>query len=312
MPRPDRACAILFPVQAGHQHWYDVDGARVHAVEWGRGTSDRRLLLLHGLGANTLSWQPVGARLAVALDAAVTAVDLPGFGLTRLPPGRRSTLAENGRLVRDLLAHHLGPATVVGNSMGGALGIGLAARHPDLVDALVLVDPALPHRGTPPWRLMARFVPLMLPSMGRRVIGYRARILGPAGLVDSTLEWSISRLDRLDPALREALIERATARRAFPEAAPAYADAARSLFLYVQGRMPADLARLDVPTLIVHGELDRLVPVAAARVVAEHRPDFSLRVIDDCGHAPQIELPDEFLAAVTPWLTTRAEPVDRA
>lgn len=307
MPRPARPCAILSVVQAGTQRWFDVDGALVHAMEWGNGTSDRRVLLVHGLGANTLSWQPVGARLATALDATVTAVDLPGFGLTRLPAGRRAGLAENGRLVRDLLARYLGAATVVGNSMGGALGVGLAARHPELVDALVLVDAALPHGGTPPWRLMARFAPLMVPAVGWRVIGYRARVLGPAGWVDSTLQWSIARPERLDPALRTQLVELATARRGFPEAAPAYADAARSLFFYLQGRMPADLARLERPTLIVHGELDRLVPLAAARAAVARRPDFTLQVIDDCGHAPQLELPEQFLDVVTPWLTTQPE-----
>jgi len=312
MPRRARPCAILSVVQAGTQRWFDVDGALVHAMEWGNGASDRHVLLVHGLGANTLSWLPVGARLATALDATVTAVDLTGFGLTRLPPGRRAGLAENGRLVRDLLVHYLGPATVIGNSMGGALGVGLAARHPELVASLVLVDPAVPSRSAPPWRLMARFAPLVMPALGRRVIGYRARTLGPAGLVDSTLEWSVSRPDRLDPALRAQMVELATARLGFPEVGPAYADAARSLFFYLQGRMPADLVRVECPTLIVHGELDRLVPLAAARATAARRPDFELRVIDDCGHAPQIEMPDRFLEVVTPWLTTQPEGAGRA
>ena len=307
MPRPARPCAILSVVQAGTQRWFEVDGALVHTVRWGNGASDRQVLLVHGLGASTLSWQPTGSRLATALDATVTAVDLPGFGLTRLPPGQRAGLPENGRVVRDLLTRYLGPATVVGNSMGGALGVGLAARHPELVEALVLVDPALPQRGTPPWRLMARFAPLMMPALGRRFIGYRARALGPVGLVDSTLEWSVARPERLDPALRTQMVELATARLAFPEAGTAFADAARSLFLYLQGRMPVDLDRVGCPTLIVHGELDRLVPVAAARAAAARRSDFALQVIDDCGHAPQIELPEQFLEVVTPWLTTRPE-----
>ncbi|MGH8982267.1 MAG: alpha/beta fold hydrolase [Acidimicrobiia bacterium] len=298
-------------MQAGTQRWFDVDGALVHAMQWGDRAKNRQVLLVHGLGASTLSWMPIGARLATALDATVTAVDLPGFGLTRLPPGRTAGLSENGRVVRDLLGHYLGPATVVGNSMGGALGVGLAARHPELVASLVLVDPALPSRGAPPWRLMARFAPLMMPALGQRFIGYRARTLGPAGLVDSTLEWSIARPERLDPALRTQMVELATARLAFPEAGPAYADAARALFFYLQGRMPADLARVQCPTLIVHGELDRLVPVAAARAAAARRPDFTLQVIHDCGHAPQIELPDPFLEVVTPWLTTQPEGVGR-
>jgi pimeloyl-ACP methyl ester carboxylesterase len=291
-------------VQPGAERWIDVDGVRVHTVVWGDPDRDQRILLVHGLGASTLSWQPVGARLATALDATVTAVDLPGFGLTRLPPGRRATVSASGRLVATLLAEELGPAVVFGNSMGGAIGVGLAARRPDLVRSLVLVDPAVPQRGArlPPWQLVARMAPLMVPQLGGRVIGVRARRLGPAGMVDSTLEWSVARPDRVDPELRERLVALATERGAFPEVPGAYADAARSLFFYFQGGMTSDFARVARPTLIVHGALDRLVPVSSVRAVAARHSEFRLEVIDDCGHAPQLELPDRFLELVTPWL----------
>ena len=292
------------PVQPGTERWIDADGVRVHAVEWGDPDREHRILLVHGLGANTLSWEPIGGPLAAALDATVTAIDLPGFGLTRLPPGRRATVGASGRLVATVLADVVGPAVVFGNSMGGAISVGLAARRPDLVRALVLVDPAVPQRGArlPPWQLVARMAPLMVPQLGGRFIGVRARRLGPAGMVDSTLEWSVAYPERVDPALRERLIALATQRSAFPEVPAAYADAARSLFFYFQGGMNGDLARVSCPTLIVHGELDRLVPVGSARAVAARHPEFALEVIADCGHAPQLELPDRFLELVTPWL----------
>jgi pimeloyl-ACP methyl ester carboxylesterase len=291
-------------VHPGTERWIDVDGVRVHTVVWGDPDRDQRILLVHGLGASTLSWEPVGQRLATALDATVTAVDLPGFGLTRGSAGRRATVDGNGRLVATLLAEQIGPAVVFGNSMGGAIAVGLAARHPDLVRALVLVDPALPQRGArlPPWQLVARMAPLVVPQLGGRVIGARARRLGPAGMVESTLEWSVAHPERVDRALRERLVALATERSTFPEVPAAYADAARSLFFYFQGGMTADLARVKCPTLIVHGALDRLVPVSSARAVAARHPDFKLEVIEDCGHAPQLELPDRFLELVTPWL----------
>jgi pimeloyl-ACP methyl ester carboxylesterase len=312
MPRCTAPCPPVrdpLPVNQGTERWIDVDGVRVHAVEWGDPGRDHRILLVHGLGASTLSWEPVGGGLAAALDATVTAVDLPGFGLTRLSKGRRATVGANGRLVATLLSEHLGPAVVMGNSMGGAIGVGLAARRPGLVRALVLVDPALPQRGArlPPLQLVARMAPIMVPQLGGRVLGLRARRLGPAGMVDSTLEWSVARVERIDPALRERLIALATTRSTFPEVPQAYADAARSLFLYFQGSMTADLGRVEHPTLIVHGELDRLVPVSAARGVVARHPQFALEVIEDCGHAPQLELPERFLDLVTPWLSGLAQ-----
>jgi len=287
--------------EQGEERWLDVDGFRVHAVEWCNG--DARVLLVHGLGGHTISWEPVASDIAERLHATVTAVDLPGFGLTRVPAGRRATLGTHGRLVRELLERS-GPAAVVGNSMGGALGVGLAARHPDLVRALVLVDPALPRPAVNPsqWRFMARLAPTMVPQLGSRVLAARARLLGPDRLVDETLALSLCQPERLDPALRRRLVDLATTRQSFPEAPAAYAESARALFWYLTRGMRADEARVTAPTLIVHGEDDRLVPLAAARALVARRPQFALAVIEDCGHVPQLEVPEQFLAATMPWL----------
>jgi pimeloyl-ACP methyl ester carboxylesterase len=284
------------------ESWIQAEGFDLHAVEWGDGSA--RVLLVHGLGGHTISWEPVGPALAERLRATVTTVDLPGFGLTRVPRGRRATLGTHGRVLRALL-ERWGPATVAGNSMGGALGIGLAARRPDLVRALVLVDPALPRPATQraQWSVMARLAPMMVPAVGARFMAARGRLLGPERLVDEAMGWTLCDPARLDPELRRRLVELARIRRGFPEAPAAYAESARSLLWYLTGRMRADEARVSSPTLIVHGAQDKLVPAAAARALAARRPDFALEMIDDCGHAPQLEVPDQFLAAAVPWLT---------
>lgn len=287
----------------GQKAWPAADGVRVHTVQWGDGAN--RVLLVHGLGGHTISWEPVGQALADALHATVTAVDLPGFGLTRLPPGRRATLGSHGRVLHALLEQS-GPAVVVGNSMGGALGIGLAARRPDLVDALVLVDPALPQLAVQPaqWRAITRLAPMLVPQLGPRFVAARGRFLGPERLVDATMSWTLCDPTRLDPELRRRLVALATTRQSFPEAPGAYADSARALFWYLTRQVGADEARVTAPTLIVHGDRDRLVPLAAARALAARRPQFTLKVLDDCGHVPQLEVPDRFLAAAVPWLAS--------
>src|SRR6516164_6917959 len=130
---------------AGTTRTLYADGLAVHAVEWrsARGHPDRRVLLLHGLGANTLSWEPIARPLADRLDAVVTAVDLAGFGRTRAPAGR-ALLGRQRQLVTRLL-DRLGPSLLVGNSMGGSIGIGVTADRPEHVRGLVLVNPAVPH-----------------------------------------------------------------------------------------------------------------------------------------------------------------------
>ncbi len=284
-----------------NERWLDAGGVRVHAVEWGEG--DRCVVLVHGLGGNTVSWEAAAPSLADELGATVLAVDLPGFGLTRLPAALRSTLGLHGRVLRDVLTR-LGSAPVVGNSMGGALAVGMAARHPELVPALVLVNPALPRPGAQrsQWLAMARLAPMLVPPIGARVMATRARLLGPERLVEATLEWTLADPSRIDPALRRRLIDLAATRRAFPEGARAFADSASSLFWYLNRRMSADLMRVTCPTHVVHGEQDRLVPVAAARALVRRRPEFTLEVVPDCGHAPQLEMPEQFVRSVAPGL----------
>src|SRR5947209_20563043 len=70
------------PPAGAEELWIDVDGVRVHAVEW-NGAGERQVLLVHGLGGSTITWAPVAGELARRLPARITAVDLPGFGVNR-------------------------------------------------------------------------------------------------------------------------------------------------------------------------------------------------------------------------------------
>jgi pimeloyl-ACP methyl ester carboxylesterase len=236
----------------------------------------------------------------------VTAIDLIGFGRTR-SPGRAASIVSNRRLVTAVL-DELGPSVVIGNSMGGSIGIGVAARRPDLIQSLVLIDPALPHPnpGVVDMLRLARFAPVMLSSLGGRVVRTRARMMGPERLVDASLSWSLHDPSRLDADLRRRLIALATERYAYPEAPAAYAEAARTLLLYLARGLHDDLAAASpTPTLIVHGEHDRLVSVVAARFAASRHEHVELHVLDGVGHAPQLEDPERLVAVLAGWLNAR-------
>jgi pimeloyl-ACP methyl ester carboxylesterase len=283
---------------------------RVHAADWapnGAHPDGHRILLVHGLGANTITWEPIAQPLADRLGATVTAIDLIGFGRTRAP-GRPATVAANRRIVTAILESH-GPSVVIGNSMGGAIAVGVTARRPDLVTSLVLIDPALPNArpGLVDMLRLARFAPVMLSPVGRHFIRSRARLLGPQRLVDTSLEWSVHDMSRLDPVLVRRLVALAAERYAYPEAPAAYAEAARSLLLYLARGLHDDLAIAAPlrPTLLVHGEHDRLVNVDAARDAAARHASVDLEVLDGVGHAPQLEVPDRLVAVLASWLDAR-------
>jgi pimeloyl-ACP methyl ester carboxylesterase len=297
-------------VDPGRSYQVELAGISVHAVEWlppAGATGAHPVLLVHGLGANTLSWEPAAALLAETLGTPVTAIDLPGFGRTRAP-GRPATLRASTEIVTAVLEQS-GRSVVLGNSMGAVIGAGVAARTPELVNALVLVNPALPHRRPTPadWLRATKYLPLMVPFVGGQVIGVRARLRGPERVVDASLGLSLSDPARLDPDLRRRLIELSAVRLRWPDAPVAYADAARTLFLHLARGLDADLTALAanrVPALVVHGALDRLVPVAAAHDTSRRHPHLSLEVLDDAGHAPQMEAPQELVDAAARWLAT--------
>lgn len=295
---------------AGRSFTLNADGVEIHADEWlpAAPIADAApVLLVHGLGANTLSWEPIGQPLADALGTTVTAIDLIGFGRTRVPE-RTASIATNRQLVTAVL-EALGPSTVIGNSMGGSISIGVAARRPDLVSSLVLVDPAVPHPSPGVVDLLryTRFAPVMISSLGGRVVRARARLLGPERVVDTSLAWSLHDPTRLDPDLRRRLIALAAERYHYPEATNGYAEAARSLLLYLARGVLADLAdgATGPPTLLVHGEHDRLVSLHAARDASARNPHVDLHVLDGVGHAPQLEDPERLVAVLVAWLDAR-------
>jgi pimeloyl-ACP methyl ester carboxylesterase len=305
------------PDKAGsmNETWYSAAGHLVHAIEWGASsnTDAPPIVLVHGLGGSTVNWELVGDGLARRLATRVVAFDLAGFGRTTLG-SRRATLGANGDLLAALVAG-IGPSVIVGNSMGGALGVGLAARHPELVRALVLVDPALPRPFRPPGiresfdgltnlgGLAAAAVPVVGPSLVR----YRMRQLGPAGTVDGTLRIVCAHPSRVDATLRKRMIELTAYRVEGNDSTRAYHDAILSLVRYTTRRMPADIRAVRAPTLVIHGDRDRLVPISLAFATIRRRPDWAIEVFGDCGHVPMIEQPERFVTATADWLDGHAD-----
>lgn len=286
-----------------------LDGCAVHVRRWepsdpARGAGAPPMLLVHGLGANTVSWVTVGQPLADRRGTPVVALDLVGFGYTRAHD-TPATLNRNADLVVAAL-EQFGPSVVAGNSMGGAITVKVAARRPDLVEAMVLVNPAVRASGlrSPQLRTGVFLAPMLLPRVGERVIAARAAQLGPEGMVDGTLEVVLERLDALDAAVREDFVTIARERMEFPEAARAYADAASSLFWYMTRNLDRDLAVAlrSRPGLLVFGDRDRLIHVSSAEALARRHPALTVEMLEGIGHAPQLDAPDRFVAAVTTWL----------
>lgn len=278
-------------------------GGPVHYVEFGG--QGAPLVLVHGLGGSHVNWAGVGARLTP--HGRVLALDLSGFGRTP-PAGRGASVDANGALLERFLREVVGaPAVLMGNSMGGFLSLRTAARAPELVRALVLVNPAQPHvKGVArDPEVVRRFAIASIPLLGEFLSARKAKRLGARGLTEDLLNLCCRDTATVAPELLEAHVALSSERLAsMPWSSAAYLEAARSLLgaLRRTGDYARDVKAVRCPTMLVHGVHDRLVRFAYSEALAKLRPDWRFEVFPDAGHVPMMEDPEGFTARVGAWL----------
>ena len=283
-------------------------GGDVHYVDFGGPDGAPTIVLVHGLGGSHLNWDLFAPLLRG--HARVFALDLPGFGRSE-PGDRRTTVQENVKVLDRFLAEIAGtPVVLVGNSMGGMISILQTAAAPGTVDGLVLLDAAVPgpRRALDPL-VAVTFALYAVPMVGERFLALRRKRSTPLRQVRDML-----RLCGVDPdALPAHTIDRSIAliegRQDVPAMDKAFLSAARSLLrLLVDPRSyRAAMASIGVPVLLVQGDEDRLVPVAAARDIARRHPGWRYLELPGVGHVPQLQVPDELAKTVLAWLEETAE-----
>lgn len=271
-------------------------------------------MCVHGLGGSLVNW----AALAPLLTGTcrVIALDLAGFGHTRAG-GRSTSVPANRRLIQRFLYEVSGtPVILVGNSMGGLISILQAARTPETVAGLVLIDPALPIGPTmrPDPRVLATFALFAVPALGRTLLSLRrSRTTADEAALD-LLRLCCADASRVPGDVVEQHVDLARERRDYPDADAELVAAAQSLMwvLADAGRYRTAQASIDVPVLLMHGDRDRLVPIASARAAARANPSWRFEVAAGIGHVPQLEAPEWTAAHILDWLAANPQMVDQA
>jgi len=287
----------------------DLDGP-VHYIDFGG--DGKPMLMVHGLGGNALNWMAVGPEIAKHYHA--IALDLVGFGQTPLY-NRSAAVGANAELVHDFIEKVIGePVVLMGNSMGGHIAIIEAADHPTWVTDCVLVDPAVPipirQVRRPPPAMLGLAAAASIPGLAEVVFDRRVRELGPEKLVELSLALVCADPSRVDPAVVEAHVQLTRERGHLgAQNSRAFLQASRSIALRMADpRFWARVKRITAPTLVIHGSLDRVIPLSAARELVRRRPDWTLGVLEGVGHVPMMETPDLFLSVLFEWLAYTIAP----
>jgi len=280
LQRPDLTWAELEAKYANSASRYldMADGVRVHYRDQGN-PNGPPVVMVHGFAASLQAWEPWVARLGDTYR--IVTLDLPGHGLTRAPEGYAASLDGNADLVNAVADRlHLGPYVLVGNSMGGAVAWNTVLRHPAQVKALVLVDaagwPSATRQGPPPvisalfgnpiGRAMLRNIDTRPMAKSGLMAAYRDPKLVTPALVDRYVDLSRA------PGHRDILL------RMQPRSA--HAVTARSF------------KAITIPTLVMHGEADALIPVGDGRAFAAAIPGAILITYPGVGHVPMEQIPE--------------------
>jgi pimeloyl-ACP methyl ester carboxylesterase len=278
------------------RHHLTLHGQRIAYLEAGEGPP---LLLIHGIAEAAWAWEVIMP--ALAREHRVIAPDLLGHGRSDKPRGDYS-LGNQATLMRDvMISLDIERATLVGHSLGGGITMQFAYQYPERCERMVLIASGglgkdvtfvLRSLGLPGADLVA---PLVLSNTTRDMILGTARWLGRRGLKASPGQKAMWRSyeSLTEPTTRTAFI--ATVRAVIDQRGQTVSAMER---LYLAHAMP---------TMLIWGEKDRIIPVSHARDAHQEMPGSRLEIIPGAGHSVQLEKPErvselmlDFLATTTP------------
>jgi pimeloyl-ACP methyl ester carboxylesterase len=263
-------------------HEVRTSAAKVSTLTMGEGPD---VLLIHGLGGAKSSFFDTAAALSDQFR--VHALDLPGFGSSCKPVSGAYTAKWFARTVVEVMdALGIERAHLVGNSMGGRVSIEVGLRNPERVRSLVLLCPAVAFvkRGYHP------IVRLLRPEFG--VLPHRFT----RGMVEAQF-WSMFRdPDKVDPSVADVVVDEFQRIYGSAGARFAFLSSARNIYLdkpFGRGGFYPRLSELSAPSLFVWGTHDPLIPAGFKRHVERWLPRAEQVVLENCGHVPQVERPEQ-------------------
>lgn len=276
----------LFDMETGRKTFV-YDGVNISYIDRGSGTP---MLLLHGFGASSYSWRHIINRFAK--EYRVLAVDLKGFGLSDKPNDSNYSVKDQSNIISKFIEeNHLRDVILIGNSFGGAVALltSVELRESSNIKSLILLDSAGYEQDLPFFIQILR-----IPFLNRLSLSLVPDKINAKMILDKAF-WDDSKVTE--------------------EMVSVYANyiglsgSHHALIMTAKNIVPNDIAsimqkykNINVPVLIIWGERDEIIPLSIGQRLEKDIPGARLRIISNCGHAPQEECPEETIHLIDNFL----------
>ncbi len=251
----------------------EAGGKTIRLLESASGENMPTIVMVHGFAANKENWIRFAAHLTETCH--VVAMDLPGHGESEKDFSLSYDFRAQAGYVNEILAClKVDRFHMTGNSMGGAIAALYAARYPDQVASLFLIDPAGIHHYES--------------ELSRRVEnGENTLIVTEKADFYELMDFVLEQKPFIPWPIKSVMAEKAVANAAINQ--KIFAD----FYSIADYSIEAELKKIMAPTFILWGARDRVINVKNADLFHALIPDSRMRVLEDVGHAPMIEVPEE-------------------
>jgi pimeloyl-ACP methyl ester carboxylesterase len=266
----------------------EIDGMQVHIRDEGIPSDSVPIVLIHGTGASLHTWEGWVADLKQ--NHRIITFDLPAYGLTGPNPTGDYSLDYYASFVNKLLDKKgIKQCILGGNSLGGAITWGVALAYPNKVKKMILVDAG----GYP---MKSKSVPIAFQLARIPVISSLFKYVTPRSIIEK----SIYNVYVQDEKIMDKLIDRYYDLALRTGNRGAFIDRMKSM--NTQDRKYLAIKNINIPTLIIWGEGDGLIPLEVAQQFHQDLPKDTLIIFKNLGHTPMEEDPETTLNAVKKFL----------